>query len=252
MADWDFGEAAERIATARAQLKLRSRLRALAAGLGVGVPPDLERLYEAGDDLEAFTASLERHIEVGEAVTSANAAYDERGGFFSTIGLWGAHPEEDLDAAADAFGKGDLAGAEARAAAAVDRIEDAERVGQQRAALAGGSIAGVLLVGGSSTWAVRRRRRRRSRAAASDTGTSGDDGERDEIADAVGGQVYEYRGEDASRPVAERAEEQAGDERADDAERDRDPSGSHRVAGDGVDVGQADRGEHVPEPEEDA
>jgi hypothetical protein len=158
MERWDFEAATEAIEDAEAILEVRDEIRGTVEPLGVDDPEGLEVAYEEADDLGEVLDLAEEQLDAARALAEAGEAVDAGRDVFATVGLLGADPQGDLDAAAAAFSDGDADVVEERSEAVVATIDDARGAGQLRLV----AVVLILLVAflGGRAW------RRRAPAAA--------------------------------------------------------------------------------------
>lgn len=146
MTAWNFDEAIESIDDALAVLTERDRAFAMATELGVTVPDQSRLVYQdaATDLVEALAAATEL-ADNAEALVTIDAAFDAERSFFTTVGLLGVDPAEDMTAATAAFEAGDFEAMAASGDALDDTLGDAEGHGQLRVGLAVGALLVVLI-----------------------------------------------------------------------------------------------------------
>lgn len=169
MAAWNFSGAAERMDAAGSVLDAREAADAVLGPLGLVLPVSVGQAYASSvspDDLAAVTTTIRRYQQVGEVLAGSRTEAEAPRTFIERVGLRGADPEADADAAIAAFKSGDLDRAVASAQRAVARWDEAERIGKQRLIKAGaGALGGIVVLVGVGLWVRRRRRRRRTHAA---------------------------------------------------------------------------------------
>ena len=159
MGEWSFDVAERRMTEANSILDLRGRVVEAAAALGLTPDAALRSAYEGADDgLDAAMALATDELAALAAIDDARAKVDEEPDFVAKLGLWGAAPQAQYDAARSAFAQGDIAGAKASAAAATALMTGAASIGQQRLLIGVAVAVLVLLV---ALLLARRRRRRR-------------------------------------------------------------------------------------------
>jgi len=162
MGSWQFDQAESEMVLADAVLKARDRIASQAGGLGLTPPAALQHAFEGTKGLPA--AKQEAGLEVGAlaAIAKAGDRIAEKATFLESIGLIGADPQANLDAARTAFEADRLDAAKTDAERALALRMGAEEAGQTRALLGGG---GVVVLSGGIFVGVRIRRRRRARRA---------------------------------------------------------------------------------------
>jgi hypothetical protein len=143
LGDWSFDDAVESMAEARAVLEVRDEIRALVDPLGAADPDGLEAAYEEAGDLGDVLDLAEDQLAAAEALVAADAAVDAGRDVFAVVGLLGADPDGDLEAAVAAFGDGDADLVQERSDAVIATVDDATGAGQLRLA---GLVVALLLV----------------------------------------------------------------------------------------------------------
>jgi len=170
---WSFKRAVPRIDEATAALERRDDVLEAAMALELEPGDAMEIAYESATDgfaeLDAATAA---ELEALEVLAEADAAVEAEPDFVASIGLIGETPGATYDQAAAAYEAGDLAGAEAAAAAAIEVIEAAPRLGGERLTLAVGIAVGTGLLVLVAVLLLRRRRRRWVAALAATAATA--------------------------------------------------------------------------------
>lgn len=163
MGSWRFEEAEAELSLARVVLDARDQIESAADELGLTPPGGLREAFEGDDGLAAARDQADQEIEVLAAIDTASERLSENESLLESIGLLGADPEADLDAAREGFEADQLDDAAADADRALAARVGAEEAGQTRVLLGGG---GVLLLGGGTVVSVQIRRRRRAAAVA--------------------------------------------------------------------------------------
>jgi hypothetical protein len=162
MSEWRFDDADALMAAAAEVLETRDELVAIVEPVGVDLPPELEHAYEQSEDsFDEIEAELDQATAAAEALRQA---HDDLGGPSSLVewvGMIGWDQGDELDAAATAFERGQLAAAtmEARRAQAV--TDGAARRGW----IVIGSAAGVLVLVALAVGTLLLRRGRRPNPA---------------------------------------------------------------------------------------
>jgi hypothetical protein len=161
MGSWKFDEAEAALTLAGVVLDGRDEIASDAGDLDLTPPAELEELFERDGGLKAAKAEADLQIEVLADISVAAERIAEKETILESIGLLGADPAAELEAARDAYeaDKLDDAGREAEQALA-DRAGAAE-AGQTRVLVAGG---GVVLLTGVTIVGIRFRPRRRAAA----------------------------------------------------------------------------------------
>jgi hypothetical protein len=160
MSGWQFPEATALIVGARAVLQKRAAIASATEAAGLTVPPTLRTAFEGSDRPDEAAAEADRELHTIDLVVVAQEAGTGVGGVLAQIGLLDQAPEVDMAAARSAFAGGDMAAAQARAAAARSTWESADGRGRQRLLIAGAVVAGVLLLLVAAAMVVRRRQPR--------------------------------------------------------------------------------------------
>jgi hypothetical protein len=158
MRAWQFPAAIQLSEEAGAVIHQRSAFVVAAAAEGLDPPPTLREAFEGGASLPEAAAEAATQLATLGAIGATRAARIVNPSVADTIGLIGADPEADFQAARAAFEAGDLDPALTLSLRAADAWEAAPAIGRGRiisAALLG--LAVVLLA-----WLVWGRRRRRS------------------------------------------------------------------------------------------
>jgi len=158
MSEWQFPGATTLILGARAVLQKRAEIASAAAAAGLTVPPTLRTAFEGSDRPDEAAAEADRELATIDMLVAAQAAGTGTTGMFAQIGLLDQAPEADMAAARSAFAGGNMAAAQAGAAAARSTWESADGRGRQRLLLAGAVVAGILLLLVAVATVVRRRR----------------------------------------------------------------------------------------------
>jgi hypothetical protein len=156
MRAWQFEAAVQLAEEAGAVIRQRAAIDAAAAAEGLDPPPDLREAFEGGTSLPEAAAEAATELATLGAIRATKAIRIANPSLVDTIGLIGADPEADFQAARAAFEAGDLDPALALSQRAADAWAAAPAIGRGRmisAALLG--VAVVLLA-----WLVWQRRRR--------------------------------------------------------------------------------------------
>lgn len=159
MGSWKFEEAETAMTLAGVVLDARNEIASDASDLDLTPPAELEELFEQEGGLKAANAEADLQIEVLADISAATERVAEEETILESIGLLGADPAADLEAARAAYEADqlDVAGREADRAFA-ERAGAAE-AGQTRVLLAGG---GVVVLASATIVAIRFRPRRRA------------------------------------------------------------------------------------------
>jgi hypothetical protein len=164
MGAWQFDEAETDLTLATGVLDARNEIVSKVGRLDLSPPGELEQLFERDGGLKA--AGAEADLEIGALgdIATATQRLGEKETIIESIGLVGADPAADLDAARAAFEADDLNVAARHADRALAARTGAAEAGQTRILVAGG---GVVVLGGATFVGVRVRRRRRRATLAS-------------------------------------------------------------------------------------
>jgi len=165
MGSWTFDEAEGDMTLAATVLDVRDQGVSAAARLDLSPPAELEQLFERDGGLKAAQAEAELEAAVLGDIATTSRRLGEKETILESIGLLGANPAADLDAARAAFEADDLHAAGRDADQALAARTGAAEAGQTRVLLTGG---GVLVLSGATFVGVRVRRRRR-RVASQET-----------------------------------------------------------------------------------
>lgn len=159
MEDWEFGRAMGLIGDAEAVLDLRDTIAREAIRQGVVPDVALEDDYESAyHDVHWVIGIAEGQLAAVEAVAdAANAVAAERG-IFSTIGLWGADLEADLEKVRATFETGADEATMSLANAVIDEVDAGAGVGMKRAGMGAAGLMVSLGLGLVGHRLVRRRR----------------------------------------------------------------------------------------------
>jgi hypothetical protein len=149
---WQFGTAEEMLAAADSVLDDRDAIAADARAVGLTPPGALETAFEGRGGFAAAADEAESELAAIDRYASAAAASRNDRGPLGWLGLLGAQPGVQLEAARSAFAAGDLAASVAASDAARTIWTTAADVGRNRllALLAGGAallLAVSLVVG---------------------------------------------------------------------------------------------------------
>jgi hypothetical protein len=161
MGAWNFVTATGDMEAAGVVLDERDAIEADAARLELTAPTELQDLFERKGGLNAAKAEADLQLHALASIATAGEQLDRETSLLETIGLLGADPEADLEAARDGFEADDLDKAAASADLAAETRQGAESAGQTRTLIGGG---GAFLLTGAAFVGVRVRRRRRARA----------------------------------------------------------------------------------------
>jgi hypothetical protein len=162
MGAWQFDEAEEDMALAVDVLDARDEIEADAGQLGLTPPSELQELFEREGGLKAAKAEADLQVEVLDDLAITTDRLAEKETLLESIGLLGADPAADLEAARVAFEADRLDVAARDADRALAERTGAAEAGQTRVLVAGG---GVLVLSGATVVGVRIRRRRRAAVA---------------------------------------------------------------------------------------
>lgn len=159
MAAWTFDRATDQLELAGTVLVERERIEQRAAALDLEAPETLRSAFEGDAGLTAAAEEASMELEVLDLIGAATRVVADEPSLLERIGLLGIDPSVDLASARDAFEEGELAEADAEAAAATAARGAASALGRDRVVLAG---AGLLALNGAALAAssVRRGRRR--------------------------------------------------------------------------------------------
>jgi hypothetical protein len=163
MGSWRFDEAEADLAVASQVLDARDEIEAEAGELGLTPPAALQEAFEGNEGLAAARQEADHQVTVLAAISRASERLAEDESVLEMIGLLGADPEADLEAARDAYEADRLDGAAVDAEQALAARVGAEEAGQTRVLITGG---GVVLISGGVVAGVQIRRRRRAAGAA--------------------------------------------------------------------------------------
>jgi hypothetical protein len=158
MGSWKFDDAEADMTLATTVLDVRDQVVSAAGRLDLSPPTQLEQLFERDGGLKAAQAEADLEIAVLGDIATTTTRLGEKETILESIGLLGADPAADLDAARTAFEADDLHVAGRDADQALAARTGAAEAGQTRVLLAGG---GVLVLSGATFVGVRVRRRRR-------------------------------------------------------------------------------------------
>ena len=166
MRAWQFETAQGMLGAAEAVTAERMTLEQEAAAAGLTLPDRLRVAFEGQVGIDAAAAEAQAEAAVVEAIVRARAAAPSGPGLgeeqITAIGLIGATPQADLDAAVTSLAAGDIEAAYASALQAEAAWAGASRVGRSRiVSTVLLLVALILLVG-----LIRQQRRRRAAAPA--------------------------------------------------------------------------------------
>jgi hypothetical protein len=162
MRAWRFDSAEALLAQARDVLAARDALDASARAAGLTLPDRLRAAFEGDAGIDAAVTEVKAEQAVVDAIARARAAAPSDSGVaesaIAQIGLIGAAPQDDLEAAAASLQAGDIQAAYASAGQAEAAWTGAAHVGRSRiVSVVLLAVALILLVG-----LVRQQRRRRA------------------------------------------------------------------------------------------
>ncbi len=167
MTAWEFEEAAGLLSQAEGVLAERDGVATRSTAAGLTPPATLRDLFEGDRGLRAADAEAQTELAAIDAYVAAGASQEAAPDPIEALGLIGATPAADLQAAATAFAAGDLQASVEKAEAARIAWLSAGDVGRRRAITILGGVAIVLVLVVIAGLAVRDRRRpRRSEATA--------------------------------------------------------------------------------------
>jgi hypothetical protein len=168
MARWAFDHADRELELARAALDRRAAIEPLEAKLGLDDGGALRSAFEGAVVSYDNVVSLgDEVLETLDVVEMAQATVAAERSPLVAIGLVGSDPNADLAEAAAAYGAGHLGESRTQAGEALALIEDAEGIGMQRAAVAGGVGLTLVVLGAGLVIVARSRRRERPALGAS-------------------------------------------------------------------------------------
>ena len=159
MGSWKFDQAEAAMALAGDVLDARDEIASEAGDLELTPPAELEKLFEQDGGLNAAKAEADLQMEVLADISVASERVAETETILESIGLLGADPAADLEAARDAYEADRLDDAGRDADRALAARAGAAEAGQTRVLVAGG---GVVVLTGLTVIGVRVRRRRRA------------------------------------------------------------------------------------------
>lgn len=162
MGSWKFEEAETAMVLAGEVLDARDEIVADATELDLTPPAELEELFEREGGLKAARAEAEVQLEVLADISVASERIAEEETILESIGLLGADPAADLEAARDAYEADELDDAGRGAVQALAERSGAAEAGQTRVLIAGG---GLVLLTGATVAGIRFRGSRRRAAA---------------------------------------------------------------------------------------
>jgi hypothetical protein len=145
MRSWQFDDATQLMAGARAVLARRIDLEGAAVAATLTLPNRLETAFESSDGVAAANAEADAELSTIEAIVAARAARPASPGAMEQLGLLGASPEGQLAEARAAFSRGDLSAAARGAASARSAWSRAGDAGLNRALAAAATILLILL-----------------------------------------------------------------------------------------------------------
>jgi hypothetical protein len=159
MGSWKFDQAEAAMALAGDVLDARDEIASEAGDLELTPPAELEKLFEQDGGLNAAKAEADLQMEVLADISVASERVADTETILESIGLLGADPAADLEAARDAYEADRLDDAGRDADRALAARAGAAQAGQTRVLGAGG---GVVVLTGLTVIGVRVRRRRRA------------------------------------------------------------------------------------------
>ena len=168
LGSWRFDEAEAALALAGTVLDARGEVASRASDLHLTPPPELEVLFERDGGLKAAKAEAGLQVAVLTDISVTTKRVGEKETVLESIGLLGANPASDLEAARDAYEADDLDLASRDAERALAERTGAAEAGQTRVLVAGG---GVVLLTGATVAGVRFRPRRRAVVSAAPAAT---------------------------------------------------------------------------------
>jgi hypothetical protein len=177
MGSWKFEEAEAAMALAGDVLDARDEIASDAGDLHLTPPAELKQLFEQDGGLKAAKAEAELQVAVLTDISVAGERVAEKETILESIGLLGADPAANLEAARDAYEADKLDDAGRDADRALAARAGAAEAGQTRVLVAGG---GLVVVTGVTVVGVRIRGRRRALATRAPTAA-----EAGETADSV-------------------------------------------------------------------
>jgi hypothetical protein len=143
-------------------LDARDEIASDASDLHLTPPAELKQLFEKDGGLKAAKAEAELQITVLNDISATGERVAEKETILESIGLLGADPVADLEAARSAYEADELDDAGRDADRALAARAGAAEAGQTRVFVAGG---GVVVLTGVTVVGIRIRGRRRSRAS---------------------------------------------------------------------------------------
>lgn len=159
MAAWDFPAAERAMAAAASVLATRDRIASLAGDLGIATNDELRAAYEsASTSLAPAQALADAQLATLQAIAHGRATVGAERDVLTTLGLFDAHPEAELAAAATAFEAGHLVEAQADSAAAERLVGDGPAIGRQRLLAVAAGLLGLFVLAGIVLLFLRRRR----------------------------------------------------------------------------------------------
>jgi hypothetical protein len=164
MRTWQFQAATDQLQAARSVLEQRARIGQDSAALQLSPPVTLRTLFEQSGNLEAALREAAAERTAISAVAAAVASRPAQPDVVQTVGLVGATPDVDLEAARTAFAGGRLAESEAAAGRARVAWLSAAEFGRTRITSAILLLLAILIALGI---AIGRQRRRRAHRASS-------------------------------------------------------------------------------------
>jgi hypothetical protein len=159
MGSWNFNRAEAALVLAGTVLEARGEVASRASDLHLTPPPELEVLFERDGGLKAAKAEADLQVGVLTDISVTTERVAEKETVLESIGLLGANPAADLQAARGAYEADDLAAASRDADRALAERTGAAEAGQTRVLVAGG---GFVLLTGATIAGVRFRPRRRA------------------------------------------------------------------------------------------
>ncbi|MEO8208279.1 MAG: hypothetical protein ABI598_04520 [Chloroflexota bacterium] len=162
MTAWQFEAASADLDKASDVIVLRTDIGQAVAAAGLTAPDALRSRFEGGDGVDAASAEALTELAVIGAYQAIVEARPLDPGPVTAIGLLGADPEADIEAARMAFAAGDLDATISHAEQARAIWSSAPETGQSRVASVTATAIAVLLLGWMIVARLRQWRRRRT------------------------------------------------------------------------------------------
>jgi hypothetical protein len=160
MGAWQFDAATKDLDAASLVLDERDQIATSSTKLDLTPPSALKGAFEGDAGLDKAKAEADSELAFLAAIKAAKDRLATPESAFELIGLIGADPGHELDAARIAFEAGRIQDGSLAADRAVSARDAAEGAGKVRAAIGGG---GLVILAGSGFASTRVRRRRRAR-----------------------------------------------------------------------------------------